>query len=171
MIDFDRAIALNPKNVHALINRGSAKTHQGHWDEAIKDYEQVIQLQPTNATVFNNLGWAKFQEGDFDGAIAAATAAIQINSTNAYGYGTRGWARYGKGDAAGALTDCKTAIILNGTNVFLTAYDQGLIDFINSDFAQATASWQKVVEHDSRLNLELKPWIEKARMKSQEQKK
>ena len=77
---------------------------------------------------------------------------------------------YGKGDVADALADCKMAIELNGTNVFFAAYDHGLIDFINGDYTKAIVSWQKVIEHDSRLKLELQPWIEKAQVKLQDRK-
>jgi hypothetical protein len=73
----------------------------------------------------------------------------------------------GKGDDAGAIMDCKQAVELNGTNVFFVAYDQGLIDFINGDYKGAIVFWQKVIEHDSTLKLELQPWIEKAQAKLQ----
>jgi hypothetical protein len=68
------------------------------------------------------------------------------------------------------MEDCKKAVVFLGTNSFAVAYDEGLIDFINGDYEKATASWEKVVQHDVTLKRELQPWIEKAKAKLQNNK-
>jgi tetratricopeptide (TPR) repeat protein len=122
---------------------------------------------PEDALVYNDRGWAKFQKQDFPAAVDDATHSIQINSTNGYAYGTRGWARYGSGNVVGAVEDCKKAIELSKPDSSETAYDQGLLDFVNGDYEKAVASWQKVIAQDPTLKLGLQSWIEKAQAKLQ----
>ena len=137
------------------------KRAKGDYDGAIADCTKAVELKPDYAGAYNNRGWSEFLKNDYDNAIRDATHAIQLGSKNRYAYGTRGWARYGKSDNAGALEDLKKAIELSGVN----SLDQGMIDFINSDYQKAVDSWQKAIQHDASLGRELQPWIEKAKGK------
>jgi tetratricopeptide (TPR) repeat protein len=104
-------------------------------------------------------------KNDFDKAIRDATQAIQLDTKSYDAYDTRAWARYGKGDVAKALEDCQQAVKLIGTNSDEAAWDQGLMNFINSSYAQAVDSWQKAIQYDPSAQRVLQPWINKARAK------
>jgi tetratricopeptide (TPR) repeat protein len=106
---------------------------------------------------------SEYLKGDFDGAISDATHAIQLDPKDGHAYGTRGWARYGKGDLAGALEDCKKAVELFSKDPVSSAYDQGMVDFINGENQKAIDSWQSAIQRAASLKRELQPWIEKAK--------
>ena len=50
IIEFNRAIELNPRFVLAYANRGLALLRQGKDAEAMKDFERVVELDPTLKT-------------------------------------------------------------------------------------------------------------------------
>ncbi|MGA3265368.1 MAG: hypothetical protein ABSE16_00940 [Verrucomicrobiota bacterium] len=102
---------------------------------------------------------------DINDAMADLDKAIELNPTNAVAFVSRGVVKNRKGDIQGARADCQKAIELYGTNSMLIAYDQGMIDFISGDFEKAIASWQKVIQNNASLKIELEPWIEKAQAK------
>jgi len=142
-----------------------AEIKQGNLDAALKDATRSIELNPTNSTVYNGRGWVEFLKSDFPAAIADANRSIQLNPTYGNAYGTRGWARYGSGDATGAIEDCKTAISLMKPDSVGVGCDQGMIAYINGDYAKALAAWEDVLKKEPSLKSELQPWIEKARAK------
>ena len=49
IIDYTKAIELNPSNVDAFFNRGNAKAKNGDFRGAIIDYTKAIELDPSNA--------------------------------------------------------------------------------------------------------------------------
>eukprot|EP00891_Asterochloris_glomerata_P002514 jgi/Astpho2/2514/Aster-04231 len=57
--DCDYVLMLEPKNVKALLRRGSAREAQGKLREAISDFEQVRVLEPTNKDAQNKLRHAQ----------------------------------------------------------------------------------------------------------------
>ncbi len=47
---YNRAIELDPKNIHAWISKGGALDAQNKYEEAIKCYDKAIELDPKNET-------------------------------------------------------------------------------------------------------------------------
>jgi Flp pilus assembly protein TadD len=134
-------------------------------DGAIADYSKVLELKPDYTKAYSNRGLNEFVKNNFDSAISDETRAIQLNSKDANAYSTRGWAFYQKGNVAGALEDCKKAVGLEGVNSLDAAADQGMIDFMNGDYENAVAAWEKTIQHDASVKPLLQPWIEKAKAK------
>ena len=52
--DFSKAIELNPNNVDAYTNRGTAYSDLGQYQKAIDNYNKAIELDPYNQTAINN---------------------------------------------------------------------------------------------------------------------
>ena len=77
-VDYDEAIRLDPKNVLAFDNRGSAWRAKKEYDKAIKDYDEAIRLDPDVALVFNNRGSAWNDKKDYDTAIKDFDEAIRL---------------------------------------------------------------------------------------------
>jgi len=74
--DFDKAIALNPKDAIAYTNRGLAYSEKGDYDSAIADYDKAIVLDPKLALAYTARGLAYEKKGEYDKAIADYTQAI-----------------------------------------------------------------------------------------------
>lgn len=56
LVDYDKAIALNPRSLPAHVNRGIAKSNLGRHEEALADYDTAIEIDPTNADAYFHRG-------------------------------------------------------------------------------------------------------------------
>ena len=57
--DFNKAIAINPRDAEAYKNRGNAKYELKQFEEAIKDYDEAIKINPQFGFAHYNRGNAK----------------------------------------------------------------------------------------------------------------
>jgi tetratricopeptide (TPR) repeat protein/S1-C subfamily serine protease len=111
--DYDRAIAINPKDAKAYYNRGAAKFVLGDKKEAITDYDRAIAINPKDAKAYSNRGAAKFALGDKKEAIADYDRAIAINPTLAEVHRNRGLVELDLGNNKEAIVDYDRAIAIN----------------------------------------------------------
>ncbi|MGH7978862.1 MAG: tetratricopeptide repeat protein [Limisphaerales bacterium] len=162
IVSMTHGIQLGNDPSFGYFHRAIVKEKDGNMDGALSDFDKAIDLSPTNSVYYNDRGWAEFLKSDFGSSIADATRSIQLDPNFGYAYGTRGWARYKMGDLSGAVEDCKkaTQLFKPGSTSFL--HDQGMLDFIAKDYAQAIADWQNAIRREPDLKKELLPWIEKA---------
>ncbi len=112
IVDFDKAIALNPEHVRAYYRRGKAKYHIDNYIGAIDDCTHAIKLNPEHARAYNGrgvakmgLGRSKHKSGDTERAlhlyqetIDDYTRAIKIDPKDADFYQNRGGARFMLGE-------------------------------------------------------------------------
>ena len=56
LMDYTKAIELNPIHTDAYCNRGSAYFCKGEFDLAIADYTKAIELDPDSGEVYCNRG-------------------------------------------------------------------------------------------------------------------
>ena len=68
IINFSKAIELNPEEVEAYAYRGLAKYHLKKYKEAIEDYDIALVLKEGYAEVYNLRGIAKGELGDKKGS-------------------------------------------------------------------------------------------------------
>jgi tetratricopeptide (TPR) repeat protein/S1-C subfamily serine protease len=113
ILDYDRAIALNPKFALAYYGRGTAKSALGNKQEAILDYDRAISLNPKDAKAYNNRGNAKSALGNKQEAIADFDRAISLNPKHALAYNNRGTTKSALGNKQEAIVDYDRAISLN----------------------------------------------------------
>lgn len=109
IVDFDRAMELNPKDDAPYYNRAQARRLKNDTTGAIADYTTAIELGSTNPAAYNNRGNARAETNDRDGAIADYTRAIELKPDYARAYYNRAVTRKDKGDASGAAADFKRA--------------------------------------------------------------
>jgi tetratricopeptide (TPR) repeat protein len=107
ILEFDRAIKIDPKYAEAYVNRGAAKLGLGDKQGAIADYSKAIAINPQDALTYYNRGVAKFELGDKQGAITDFDRAIVINPQDAETYSNRGAVKLAIGDKPGAISDLK----------------------------------------------------------------
>ena len=110
ILEYDRAIKLDPFGAEAYNHRGSAYFFKGDKQKAIADYTQAIQLDPKHAVALTNRGKVRRAMGDHKGAIADLTKAIEIEPCSAAAYKSRGNVRRAMGDHKGAVADLTKAI-------------------------------------------------------------
>jgi lipoprotein NlpI len=112
IVDFTRAIALNPSYAEAYDGRGLAKIAQGNWDAAIADLDRAIALNPSYAQAYNSRGLAKRAKSDWNRAIADFDRAIALNPNNAQAFNNRGIANEASGEFDRARSDYTKCISL-----------------------------------------------------------
>ena len=67
--DYNRVLAIDPKDSMAYNNRGNAKGGLGQWEEALADYQKAAELAPNFAFARANAALALYQTGKKDGAV------------------------------------------------------------------------------------------------------
>jgi S1-C subfamily serine protease/tetratricopeptide (TPR) repeat protein len=117
IIDYDRAIALDPKFPTTYNNRGNVKSDLGDNQAAIIDYDRAIALDPEYAMAYYNRGNTKFDLGDKQAAITDYDRAISINSKLANAYHNRGNAKSDLGNERSAIVDYDRAIDLDPKSI------------------------------------------------------
>jgi tetratricopeptide (TPR) repeat protein len=116
LIDYDRAIAINPQDANAYNNRGILKKDKLNDSQgALADYNKAIIINPEYANAYMNRGNLKRDKlNDNQGALSDYDRAIVLNPKSAGTYNNRGKLKQEKlNDNQGALADFDRAISLN----------------------------------------------------------
>ena len=94
LVDFDKAIEMNPDYAEAYHNRGYyIKEHKGDYKGAIEDYTKAIELTNNEmllAYSYNNRGLAKFKMNNLDSALEDIEQSIKLYPENSYAF--KNWA-------------------------------------------------------------------------------
>lgn len=123
IVQFDKAIALNPNYTEAYFDRGVSKANLGQNEAAILDYQKSEELGLRTSILYSNYGIAYYQLKQFDKALAYLEKAVEIDANNSYAYKCRGDIKYDRNDNKGAINDYTTAILLkpSAANYFARA--------------------------------------------------
>jgi tetratricopeptide (TPR) repeat protein len=105
LMDYDKAIELNPKLVVAYSNRGDARRAKGDLDNAMADCDKAIELNSNFPTAHSHRGEVKRAKGDFEGAMADFNKAIELKPDLQEPYKRRGSLKEAQGDLIGAKAD------------------------------------------------------------------
>ncbi|PLK44774.1 hypothetical protein C0V77_10025 [Emticicia sp. TH156] len=117
LIDFDKAILLNPKSIEAYNAKGSCLYELKQFKKAAEAYGYVIKFDSTNADAYNKRGVC-YVYGPFRlrEAIKDYTKAINLNPDNIKPYYNRGFLRnWGRGSAC-AIGDFTAILMIDSTN-------------------------------------------------------
>jgi tetratricopeptide (TPR) repeat protein len=113
ILDFNKAIELNPKCAVAYYNRGTAYAKSGKFTEANSDNNKAIELNSNNAEAYYNRGTTYAKSGKFTEAISDLNKAIELNSKYAEAYVNRGITNAELGKKEDAKKDLRKAMQLN----------------------------------------------------------
>jgi len=96
ILDFTKAIEINPNDAAAYNNRGNSYDKQGNLIQSMSDFTKAIEINPKYAEAYNNRGTAYIKQGNLTKAITDYTRAIEINSNDviASAYSNRAAAYY-----------------------------------------------------------------------------
>jgi tetratricopeptide (TPR) repeat protein len=114
LIEYDRAIELNPRYADAYVGRGFAKYKLGEKSSAVSDFSTAIALNPKSARAYQNRGTMYLEFRDWEYAIRDFDQAIAIDPNYAEAYIGRGIARESwPSSKTGGMVDLNMAIILD----------------------------------------------------------
>jgi superkiller protein 3 len=82
IVEFQKAVELDPNYVAAQRNLGYAYDRQGKVEEAVAAYRKAIELEPGDAVTRNNLGVLYDKKGMYGEAVGEFEKALQIDPAN-----------------------------------------------------------------------------------------
>lgn len=100
-----RALALDPRHVDVLCNRGAALRNLGRYEEALADYDSALAVDPMHGAAHNNRGVALAALNRYEEAQAAYAHALAIDPRDDRARFNRGLARLVAGDLRAGLPD------------------------------------------------------------------
>ena len=112
ILDYNKAIELDPNFTQAYINRGNSKYNLKDYYGAISDCTKAIELDPNDALAYINRGNSKANLKDYYRAISDFTKAIELDPNYAQAYNNRAISKAYNNDYTGACEDAKKSASL-----------------------------------------------------------
>jgi tetratricopeptide (TPR) repeat protein len=110
LLDYDRAIQLQPRWYQPYFNRGRLRVEQRDWDAALTDFSAAISRQPDSSEVYASRGMVLYQLGRLPEAGHDFDKAIQLNPADATARFNRGNVAFRQRNYKGAILDFEAAI-------------------------------------------------------------
>lgn len=79
VMEYERAISLDPKFGEPFRNRGNAFLEMGRYEEALTDFTTAINLMPESPLAYKNRGYTYFLAGNFQDALTDHDQAIKLD--------------------------------------------------------------------------------------------
>jgi tetratricopeptide (TPR) repeat protein len=117
LVDYDQAIAFNPKNAGAYVNRAQVWEKKGRHDEALKDYAEAIRLDPEMWQAYFNRAISFREAGEFGKAIEDMSEVMKLKPDYAPAYVARAADYYRLGQIDKALEDWNRVTELNSNHI------------------------------------------------------
>ena len=150
ILDYDRAIEINPHYAPVYYNRAGVYAAIGDQRRAILDYDRAIALNPESADAYNNRGNAYAAVGDGRRAILDYDRAIALNPELSLAYNNRGNAYKALGDQKQAIIDYNKAVELN-PELAMAYNNRGNAYKALGNQKQAIIDYNKAVELNPKL--------------------
>jgi len=124
ILDFSKAIEINPNFTDAYYNRGNANARQGNFTQSLLDYSKTIELNPNYENAYNNRGNIFNLQGNLSQALSDYNKALELNPFNEKAYFNlalvyyhlkeydRAWGYVRKIEALGGIVDPNFIIAL-----------------------------------------------------------
>jgi len=145
-VEFQKALALNPRNKETLNYLGYISTRFRKYDDAISYYNKAISIDPNYAEAVHNLGVTYADMEAWDEAIKYFKAALSnpVYSTPAQAYSNLGYAYYRKGDFVNAEKSLREAMMRNPVFPMAT-YILGLVYVETNNDKSAIEEFKKAI--------------------------
>jgi tetratricopeptide (TPR) repeat protein len=149
LVDFNRAIALEPDIAYFYEQRGFLYQKMRKYDGALADYNRALELDPVFASVYNDRGIIYFNSGDLGKALADYNRALQINPKLPMAYMNRGDLRFVQGKYFDAIADYSRSIVLNDkySDAF---YNRGVAYGRTGQYDRALADYNRAIMLDPK---------------------
>jgi tetratricopeptide (TPR) repeat protein len=126
IVDYDKALEINPEYADAYYNRGTIYLHLGNYRQAIRDFDKALSINPIYAMAYHNRGLANSNLGNYQQAIGDYDKIIEITPTYAEPYNNRAYAYWRIGNTGQAIEDLKRAARLGYQDAQNTLKSQGI---------------------------------------------
>jgi tetratricopeptide (TPR) repeat protein/V8-like Glu-specific endopeptidase len=150
LIDYNQAIALDPKNPGAFMSRAFLKAYKLNDPQgALADCNKAISLAPRNSTYYYQRGFLKREKlNDFQGALADYSKGIALDPDPDDTYEVRLWRadlKIDLNDFQGALADYNQAIALQ-PKLAAAYYGRANLKYTKlNDFQGALADYNQAI--------------------------
>ena len=154
IVDFNRAVELNPLDAQIFYNRGLAKYFLEDNLGAADDFTKAIELDPLDADSYDMRGNAKSLAGDEKGALSDYNKAVELNPQQIDFYVNRALTKINLEDYQGAITDLTKALeILSAEPSDFTVHSDAYYIRGNAreklnNLDGACSDWRKAAEWD-----------------------
>jgi tetratricopeptide (TPR) repeat protein/S1-C subfamily serine protease len=119
LLDFNKAISLDPNSARGYLNRGILNYRNGNSNsKTILDIDKAISLDDRSEVAYFLRANSKLQLGDNKGALLDAETGISLEPKSHLGYIARGNAKSQLGDRQGALLDFDKAIAVEPNQTY-----------------------------------------------------
>ncbi|BBM86348.1 serine/threonine-protein kinase [Candidatus Uabimicrobium amorphum] len=145
---YSKAIAKDPENATAYMNRGFLHKKRGMKNEALQDYNKAASLKP-NSSIYNNIGSLYYSLELFDLALQNYNKANQLDPRNYKVYNNRGSLYYAQGKYDLALKDYYQVVRIKpkDSNVYNSI---GNIHYEKGEYDLAYVEYQKAIVIDPK---------------------
>ncbi len=109
LLDYDKAIALEPDSGDLYYNRGLARQEGGDYNGAIDDFNRALEFDPQNDSAYFNRGISKFELKNYRSALKDFNQTILMVPGDAKALFNRAITKNALGDTNGALHDAYEA--------------------------------------------------------------
>ena len=149
MAYFDKQLAANPNDFHALFMRGIGWQQQKEEDKAIKDFTECIKLQPKNVAAMLNRASSWTMKKEYEKAIKDYDEAIRVSPKYGLAYEHRGnvWMRKKQYDKAIKDFDEAVRLLPQDARVYV---DRGICRSRRKELDKALADFNKSISIDSK---------------------
>ena len=156
----DKALALNPGDVHAETLLGWAQMSQGKFDSAMALFQQVLDRVPDHALAHINVGYVSLRRRQYDVALEHLDRAISLDSdrkATLYAHYYLGLVHFEQKHYAEAIGALLRAIEL-GPNLIEARFELGRVLWFADRTDDAIAAWRKGAEVNK-----FNPWSARCR--------
>jgi tetratricopeptide (TPR) repeat protein len=145
MVDFNKAIHLDPEYAEAYNNRSTAHLLMDNYGQAVVDCAQALTLAPDFVAAYVNRGIAYTGLRYYTEALADYSKALELSPQNVYAYFNRGNTYLWMDKYKDALNDYNQTIVLKPE--FVAAYtNRGLVCGELKQYEQALADYTQAIE-------------------------
>jgi Flp pilus assembly protein TadD len=140
-VNFDRALAREPRNPEALFNRGRLRFDSGDLAGAASDLEAAVAADPAMARARINLAIVRIRQGNMDDAEVQLRAALEIDPGDPRALTNLGEVRRARGDLDEAIVLYRRALASDASYAHAAAR-LGLVLETRGDTTGALAAYR-----------------------------
>jgi TolB-like protein/DNA-binding SARP family transcriptional activator/tetratricopeptide (TPR) repeat protein len=107
---FERAIALDPRNVEAIHQYAQVHEALGNWDPALAAFRRTLLLEPDRSLPYVAMASIEWKRGAPRVARRLYDSALVVDPGASYALSARALLRIAEGDVTGGLADAETAV-------------------------------------------------------------
>ncbi|XP_071949677.1 uncharacterized protein [Antedon mediterranea] len=145
ILDFNRALALNPKLYQAFLSRAAYYGMKGRYSKAIVNCNEALQLQPRSVRAYLYRGALKYYIMAYKLAIKDLSKALEIDNRCSLAYFNRAVCYHTVKDYPKALRDYGIVLLLGDENSLKVLINRGLLYFERKDYQNAKEDFSQAI--------------------------